>query len=388
MKLQHSCVYMNLNELFTLEKLNNAFYEEAKASYWKESTQRYRANLLINNIKLQEELLNNEYEILQTHDFKISERGKIRKINAPAMRDAIVQKILNQYILLPQLGKYFIYDNYASLEGRGTSMARKRVLVMLQRHIKKYGNNGYVLQVDIKNFFGSINHATLIEMLDKKLNADNNVKNLIYYIINNSSNSDTGLNLGAEMPQTLSGFYLFELDNYIKTVLKTKFYARYADDILICVQTKEEAKQLLKQIEMKLSKINLTVSEKKTHVIKLSHGFTYLKIKYNIDDNKIITRPVHNKIQRERGRLRKYKNKCNKNELTETEVYKMYNSWKCNIVKECNHIGKTINSMDGLYNKLFAKFDNSNHKKETRDEIINKAFKENAFLLTEIGYDE
>ncbi len=387
MKLQHSCIYMNLNELFTLEKLNNAFYEEAKASYWKESTQRYRANLLVNNIKLQEELLNNEYKILPTHDFKISERGKIRSISAPAMRDAIVQKILNQYILLPQLSKYFIYDNYASLEGRGTSMARKRVLVMLQRHIKKYGNNGYVLQVDIKNFFGSINHATLIEMLDKKLNADNDVKNLIYYIINNSSNSDTGLNLGAEMPQTLSGFYLFELDNYIKTVLKTKFYARYADDMLICVQTKEEAKQLLKQIEMKLSKVHLAVSKKKTHVIKLSHGFTYLKIKYNIDDNKIITRPVHNKIQRERGRLRKYKNKCNKKELAETEVYKMYNSWKCNIVKECNHIDKTISSIDELYNKLFTKLDNHKYKK-ARDEIINETFKENAFLLAEINRDK
>lgn len=47
---------MTLDELTTLEKLNNAFYEYAKNPFWKESVQRYKANLLVKNLELQNDL--------------------------------------------------------------------------------------------------------------------------------------------------------------------------------------------------------------------------------------------------------------------------------------------------------------------------------------------
>ena len=40
---------MTIDELFTLENLNNAFHECSRIAHWKESSQRYRANLLMNN---------------------------------------------------------------------------------------------------------------------------------------------------------------------------------------------------------------------------------------------------------------------------------------------------------------------------------------------------
>lgn len=67
---------MTLEELTTLEKLNSAFEECSKISYWKESTQRYRSNLLLNNIELQEELRAHTYRISPTVDFTINEIGK------------------------------------------------------------------------------------------------------------------------------------------------------------------------------------------------------------------------------------------------------------------------------------------------------------------------
>lgn len=73
---------MNLEELFTLENLNNAFYKSSRLSYWKESTQRYNANLLVNNTKLQKELLSGEYRISNTNNFSIHERGRLRNIEA------------------------------------------------------------------------------------------------------------------------------------------------------------------------------------------------------------------------------------------------------------------------------------------------------------------
>lgn len=85
---------MTLEELFTLENLNKAFYQASKISHWKESTQRYKANLLINNVNLRDDLLNGRYRVSPTKDFILKERGKTRKIEAPNIRDRIVQKVL------------------------------------------------------------------------------------------------------------------------------------------------------------------------------------------------------------------------------------------------------------------------------------------------------
>lgn len=371
----------SLEELFTLENLNNAFYEESQASYWKEQTQRYRANLLINNTKLQNELLSNSYKVQNTTNFQVNERGRIRDINAPTLRDAIVQKVINQHILIPQLSKYFIYDNYASIKKRGTKMARKRVNIMLQKHMKQYGNSGYIIQIDVKNFFGSIDHQILKSMLDEKLNISNDIKDLIHYLIDNSSSTNVGLNLGAEMPQTLSGFYLTPLDNYIKTVLGIKFYARYADDMLLCVPTKQEAHSILEQIKSAMKSYKLSVSEKKTHIVKLSHGFIYLKNKYNIINNRIIIRPVHAKIQRERKRLKAYKRLYDKNIVTDLEVQLYYYSWSCNIRKECNRIDKSLQSIYKLLLELFPKCLQAQREIQYRDELIDEIFKNNYKLL-------
>ena len=61
---------MTLEELTTIEKLNNAFKECSKISHWKESTQRYKANMLLRNTELQNELRSGEYKIGGTIDFR------------------------------------------------------------------------------------------------------------------------------------------------------------------------------------------------------------------------------------------------------------------------------------------------------------------------------
>lgn len=52
-----------LEEFFELNKLNKYAYYSIKQSKWKETSQRYISNLLINNIELQKELLGLKYNI-------------------------------------------------------------------------------------------------------------------------------------------------------------------------------------------------------------------------------------------------------------------------------------------------------------------------------------
>lgn len=275
---------MTIEELTTLDKLNDAFYQASKASQWKPATQRYHSQLLLNNLALQEELRSGTYRVEPTVNFWINERGKKRYIESPKMRDRIVQKVLTNEILIPNLTKYLIYDNYASLKGRGTTFARKRINILLQRYLNEHGPEGYALLIDIRNYFGSIDHGILKTMLHEKIHEPPEIMRLIDYVVDTSSHSDIGLNLGSEAPQIFAVYYLTPVDNFVKTVKGVRYYGRYMDDIIIFGESKEELKLLLEEIEAELAKLKLEVNDRKTHITKLSRGFTFLQVKYDIEN--------------------------------------------------------------------------------------------------------
>ena len=364
---------MTIEELTTLEKLNNAFYECAKVSHWKESTQRYKSNLLIKNTELQDDLRNGNYRVSKTTDFIINERGKIRDINAPAVRDRVVQKVLCQQILIPYLSKPLIYDNYASLKGRGTSFARKRMVVLHHRFLRKH-ENGYILQIDIKKYFNSIDHDVLKEMVRERIHEPPEIMELIDYVIDTSSNTGKGLNLGAEAPQIFAIYYLAGLDNYIKSVRGVKYYGRYMDDMFILSESKDELKDLLTDIKTELKKVKLEVNDHKTHITPIRHGFTFMQIKYNIIGQKVIKRPTRAKITRERLRLKRYKKKLEDDKMSPVDIFNSYKSWRNAVLKDCPQSRRSIRHMDRLYMKLFP--DTIKHGKESRERLIQEIFKD------------
>lgn len=365
---------ITLEELTTLEKLNNCAYECEKSSPWKESTQRYMNNLLVNNIRLQNELRTKTYRVSRPNHFTISERGKLREIDAPVFRDRVVQKDLCKEVLIPQLTRPLIYDNYASLKNRGTSFARKRIEVMLRKYINKYGENGYILQIDIRKYFDSIDHEILKAMLHERLmDISDDIRELIDYLVDSSSETDKGLNLGSEAPQIFAIYYLSGIDSYIKTVRSVKYYGRYMDDMFIISDDKEYLKRLLTDISYELSKLKLTVNEKKTRIAKLTHGFTLLQTKYHVTGTRIVKRPAHKKVSRERRKLRAYKRLYDKGKIRESQVSNCYKSWRNTVLKDCNACRKTIDSIDRLYSELFPI--HVSYLKRTREKKIHEAFK-------------
>ena len=164
------------------------------------------------------------------------------------------------------------------------------------------------------------------------------------------------------------------IDSFVKTVKSVKYYGRYMDDMFIISHDKEYLKELLEEVKARLSELKLEVNEKKTHITKLSHGFTYLQIKYHVDNGKIIKRPTHNKVSRERKRLRKFKKKYESGDLSELKIHNCYLSWRNGVLKDCNACDRTIESIDRLYEELFP--EHEIYKRPTRDELINQAYKE------------
>ena len=375
----------SFSEYFCLKNLNDSFYQCIKNNHWKFSTQNYWENLLENNIKLHEDLINDNYIEQPKYCFGINERGKYRLIEAPTIRDRIVQKILSTKVLIPQLYPYLIYDNYASLKHRGTSQARQRTELVLRKWIRQYGDEGYIVLMDIHNFFGSIDHEILKSMLYGKLEVDDQTLRLIDYSIDISGPNGIGLNLGSECPQIYATFYPTQLDNWFKIVEGIHSYGRYMDDMKFIVLEKDRAEYLVDGAIDILKSLKLEMNEKKTQIIKLSHGFTYLQTKYDIDNGHLITRPTHKKIARERKKLVRYKDLVDTNRVSTYDVYLWYKGWRQSLLTDYNSCWDTVESMDDLFYSLFPKIQIP--EKLTRTELIEKAFKEADYDTLRYGWE-
>lgn len=332
--------------------------------------------MLVNNVQLQDDLLNGIYRVQPTTDFEINERGRIRKIEAPAIRDRNIQKSLTINVLLPRIRPYLIYDNYASLKDRGTAFARKRFEVLLRKYIAKNGVVGYGLFMDISKYFENIDHEILKQRMAKRLDGESDeIKNLVYYIIDVSSRTNKGVNLGSEAPQIFAVDYLTPMDNYIKIVRGVKYYGRYMDDAFVFAETKEELTELLQIVKEILVSLGLRINERKTHIVKLTHGFTFLKVKYNIlPSGKILKRISHKKVVRERRRLKAFRRLVDKGKMTVEEVLNCYLSWRGSESKNHNACYNTIHEMDMLFNALFP--EKIVHVKLKRSDVVKEINKD------------
>ena len=139
----------------------------------------------------------------------------------------------------------------------------------------------------------------------------------------------------------------------MKTVCGEKYYGRYMDDIYIISESKEHLSKLLCIVKKQLSDLKLEVNERKTHITKLTHGFTFLQIKYSFNGNRIIKRLTHEKIVRERRRLKAFKRLVVNRKMTEIKAYNCYKSWRQSAVKDSNACRNSIQNMDKLFRELF-----------------------------------
>ena len=138
--------------------LYRAYLASIKGSKWKESTQRFMMNFLRNIFSIQEDLLNRTLQNGPTQEFSLAERGRIRPITSIQIRDRIVRHVLCDEVLLPEVRKHIIYDNSASLKGRGITHQRDRFEVHLRKYYRLYGNEGWILFGDFSKFYDNIIH--------------------------------------------------------------------------------------------------------------------------------------------------------------------------------------------------------------------------------------
>lgn len=334
-----------------LNHLNRSIDEASNGIKWKASVQRYRLNRMKNLSKTHSDIMEDRDVRKGFICFDICERGKLRHIMSVRFYERVVQKSLCRYSLYPIFTRSLIYDNGASQKGKGTQFAADRLKMHLMRHIHRYGNKGYILLIDFKDYFGSADHEALKKIYDKMIR-DDRLKRLAISFID--AFGDKGLGLGSETSQINAIALRSPSDHYVKEVLKIKGYASYMDDSYLIHESKEYLEECLEKLRTVYDEYGIVINDKKTKICDLKHGFTYLKTRYFITDTgRIIRKPCREAVTRERRKLKKQAKLLDKGTLTMQDIRCSYQSWRGSMSHRNAY--NTVRSMDKLYDDLFIK---------------------------------
>lgn len=341
--------------LFDLNVYIQAFHKCKLTSGWKESVQNFEANRLKKLPGLINKIKSGTYTPDPYFEFDISERGKHRHIKALTVRDRVLMRAFCDNVLTPAIKSKLIYDNGASAENKGITFARKRFLTHLHRFYRKHGSNdGWILQIDFRHFFDSIDHELLKQAFYKVVPDPVSHKFLNQVI--DSFGGDKGLGIGSQISQCAGVLFPSPIDHFCKTVKQCKYYGRYMDDIYVIHHDPGFLKSLLQEIRAQASKLKLELHPYKTHICRLDKPFVFLKSTYRLTDTgKVLYTPARVSIVRERRKLKRLHAIYEKRKIPPNDIRNAYKSWRNNLIKNFpNSCSRTIKSMDTLFKSLFG----------------------------------
>lgn len=292
----------------------------------------------------------------------------------------VLQHALCDAVLLPALTPYLIYDNGASLRGKGMAFTRARLAAHLREYQRRYGADGWVLKIDFAKFFDNIPHDRLIDSINDRIQ-DSRIRDLLSMLLapysadvsytdtdfdavpyNSLADFETSgprdgsrvlrrsVGIGAPVSQIAGVWYPTPIDTYCKIVRSCRYYGRYMDDIYILHHDRGFLLSVLDGIRRQAHALGLFISEKKTHITPLRRGFTFCKIRYSFTaSGRLLMRPVRETFTRERRRLKTLYGLALCGKITVTDYKDLYHSWRSGWIRFDCH--RSLVSLDKTYRR-------------------------------------
>lgn len=258
-------------KIISLENLFDAWTEFKREKANKKDVAEFEINLEDHIFKLHEDLKNNDYNHGGYFSFYVQD-PKRRHIHKAFVRDRLMHHAIHR-IIEPMWNKLFIFDSWSSRKTKGTHAAVKRLQDIGLRLSQNHTRTLWVLKLDVRKFFDSVDHEILLNILQKRT-PDERLMSLIRGIIESFS---PGLPLGNLTSQLFSNVYLDKLDQFVKHELKISGYIRYADDFILIHPNKEVLIACLEKIKVFLrTQLHLDVHPKKIVLKTYTGGIDYL----------------------------------------------------------------------------------------------------------------
>ena len=319
--------------LTSLNNLFAAYHSAAKGKRNKPDVAGFEMNLEDNIFSLKEKLVGHTWRHGPYHSFYIHDPKK-RLISAAGFEDRVIHHALCR-VIEPPIEKSFIYDSYANRIGKGTHKALNRCTQYLRRY-------QYYLQLDIRQYFPSIDHAILMQILTRKIQ-DEQVLGLCQHILRSgvgvlnedyrmvyfrgddlfAVNRPRGLPIGNLTSQFWANVYLNGLDHTIKRQLRCPGYVRYVDDMLLFSDSKAELRAMWHAVVQALADLRLTIHQKDPQPTPTAHGVTFLGFRCFPDHRRL----KRQKVIYARRKIKADWNDVQNNEMTAEAFAQRLQSW-------------------------------------------------------------
>lgn len=137
----------------------------------------------------------------------------------------------------------------------------------------------WVLKCDVRKFFASVDHCVLKDIIAKHI-FDEDIIWLFRQVIDSFHTKNTigvGLPLGNLTSQLLVNIYMNEFDQWMKRIMKVKYYIRYADDFVILSTNKDYLLELTYKISDFLEdNLNIALHPGKVFIKTFASGVDFL----------------------------------------------------------------------------------------------------------------
>lgn len=198
-----------------------------------------------------------------------------RPLGIPTVRDRVVQTALRM-VLEPIFERDFAAHSYGFRPHRGCKDALQQVDSLLKQDYH------WVVDADLKSYFDTIPHPSLLERVQEKV-IDSCVLELLQAFLTARVMEtaegwvpEEGTPQGAVFSPLLSNIYLNPLDH----LMAGQGFAmvRYADDFVILCRTEQQAQQALGQVQQWAEQAGLRLHPVKTRIVEatLPGGFDFL----------------------------------------------------------------------------------------------------------------
>lgn len=236
----------------------------------------YGVNLYGNIDELITKMKNMAYRPGPVREVLIPKEGKpgaIRPLGISNLEDKIVQK-MTQKVLESIYEPLFLECSHGFRPGKSCHTA----IQALNDHL--YGNYVQtVIDIDLKNFFGTIEHSLLESILKEKIK-DPKFMRYINRMFKSGvltkgelTMSEEGVPQGSICSPVLANIFAhYALDTWIEEMVKpackgTVALFRYADDGVICCEYEADALKIRQSLGKRLEKFKLQLNEEKTKLV-------------------------------------------------------------------------------------------------------------------------
>lgn len=270
--------FTNLAHLLTIELLREAHRRvrrDGAAGVDQVTADEYDGNLATNLERLHCRLREGTYRAPPVRRVNIPKgNGKTRPIGIPTFEDKIVQRAVAM-ILEPIYEADFRPCSYGFRPGLGAH----RALDSLWHGITKMGG-GWVLDVDLRDFFGSLDHKKLLELVSIRI-GDGRIlcmlgKWLKAGVVENGDVSypARGTPQGGVISPLLANIFLHHvLDTWFEEQVRPRLggsaeLIRYADDLVIVCEVQRDAERIAEVLPKRLARYGLEVNAEKTRMVQ------------------------------------------------------------------------------------------------------------------------